>query len=159
MSDPMITMGPGGRSAKIRAIRTPKSPRPCGHLGKCLGQTRLLRPSISGETARIVSHFGDVTRCSNACVWWRYHQAALTRPMSLPSRVFTRPGCGSLTITTNLGRYLPEIVTKDPGIDAFQLTNLFNVDALIHLMHGAAHQPKFNNRTMVFDKPRVRRPT
>ena len=54
ISAPTITTGPAGADRKIRAMRSPKTPAPCGWRVTDGGQTRLSTPSTSGDTANTV---------------------------------------------------------------------------------------------------------
>ena len=69
----------------------------------------------------------------------------------------TRPGRGSLTMTTKRRRYLGEIVTQDPSIDRFELMDLRDFHPLIDLMHGFADQAKFDHGAMMLHKAGIRR--
>ena len=74
-------------------------------------------------------------------------------PMSLASRVFTRPARGSLAITTSVRRGSGKIGAQYAFVDRLELTHLADIYVLVDLMHGLANQAKLDNRAMIFDKP------
>ncbi len=104
ISAPMMMRGPASLPVALaRAMRCPRSPRPCDMRRTWRANMRLTH-APSGDTHSTVCQRGSRARCCVVSARLdRRNAVAAVVPTSRASRVFTRPATGSLTMMTRRG--------------------------------------------------------